>query len=202
LANVVVAEVLTDTAEKYETGAVKKLFEAGEMTVTASQDKVVVWLDNKPVVTMGREANSEISVSGSAISDTMQAELFGKDIDATTGVILDSGDFVEKYYAFGAEVGNYGGKPSYVWFLKTSLSIPDEANKTEDESTDWNGSSITVTAQKTVHEFAVGNGKKSLKRVVFDPNKSELVEGADWFAKVVTPEELSKVAKKKTAAAE
>lgn len=200
LANVVIAEVVTDTAEKFETGEVKSLFAAGEMTVTASQDKVIVWLDNKPVVTMGREANSEISVSGSAIKDSLQAELFGKDIDPETGIIMDSGDFVEKYYAFGAEVGNYGGKPSYVWFLKTSLSIPDEANKTEDESTDYNGSSITVTAQKTVHEFAATG--KSCKRVVLDPDASEILPDADWFAQVVTPDNVATVAKKKAAAAE
>lgn len=197
LANVVVAEILVDTAEKFETGDPESLFAAGEMSVTAAQDKLVVWLDNKPVATMGREANSEITVSGSAIKDAMQAKLFGKDIDNETGVIMDSGDFVEKYYAFGAEVGNYGGKPSYVWFLKTTLSIPDEANKTEDESTDWNGSSITVTAQKTVHEFA--KTKKSCKRMVFDPEQSELADGADWFAQVVTPDNVSTVAKKKAA---
>ena len=200
LANVVIAEVVTDTAEKYETGDVEPLFAAGEMTVTASQDKTIVWLDNKPVVTMGREANSEISVSGSAIKDALQAKLFGKDIDSETGVIMDSGDFVEKYYAFGAEVGNYGGKPSFVWFLKTTLSIPDEANKTEDESTDYNGSSITVTAQKTVHEFEKTN--KSCKRMVFDPDISELITEKDWFAQVVTPDNVAEIAKKKAAATE
>lgn len=200
LANVVIAEVTTDTAEKYETGAVESLFAAAEMTVTASNDKVIVWLDNKPVVTMGKEANSEISVNGSAIKDTMQAKLFGKTVDEATGVIIDNGDFVEKYYAFGAEVGNYNGKPSYVWFLKTTLSIPDEANKTEDESTDWNGSSITVTAQKTVHEFAKTG--KSCKRMVLDPDVSELVADADWFKQVVTPDNVAEIAKKKGAAAE
>ena len=199
LANVVIAEVTTDTAEKFETGTPESLFAAAEMTVTASNDKVIVWLDNKPVVTMGREANSEISVSGSAIKDAMQAKLFGKTIDKATGVIIDNGDFVEKYYAFGAEVGNYNGKPSYVWFLKTTLSIPDEANKTEDESTDWNGSSITVTAQKTIHEFAAT--KKSCKRMVLDPEISELVADADWFKQVVTPDNVSEIAKAKTAAA-
>ncbi len=198
LANVVIAEVTEDTPEKFTTGDVESLFAAAEMTVTATQDKVVVWLDNKPVATMGREANSEISVSGSAIKDAMQAKLFGKTVDEATGVIIDSGDFVEKYYAFGAEVGNYNGKPSYVWFLKTTLSIPDEANKTEDESTDWNGSSITVTAQKTVHEFKATG--KSCKRMVFDPEISELATEADWFKQVVTPDNVGTVAKKKAAA--
>lgn len=201
LESVVIAEVTTDTAEKYEAGEIKSLFAAGEMSVTVTNDKVIVWLDNKPVVTMGRESNSEISVSGSAIKDDLQAEIFGKDIDPATGVIMDSGDFVEKYYAFGAKVGNYGGKPSYVWFLKTTLSIPDEVNKTEDESTDWNGSSITVTAQKTVHEFDINGEKKSIKRMVLDPNLSEFADDkADWFAQVVTPDNVSTVAKAKAAA--
>lgn len=201
LKSVVIAEITEDTAEKYEAGAVESLFAAGEMSVTVSNDKVIVWLDNKPVATMGRESNSEISVSGSAIKDALQAKIFGKYIDSATGIIVDSGDFVEKYYAFGAEVGNYGGKPSYVWFLKTTLSIPDEVNKTEDESTDWNGSSVTVTAQKTVHEFDVAGEKKSIKRMLFDPNLSEFVEGADWFAQVVTPDNIATIAKAKTAAA-
>jgi hypothetical protein len=95
------------------------------MTTTVSQDKTIVWLDNKPVLTIGREGNSDITVNGSALYDAVQAELFGKDIDDETGVIVDSGDFVEKYFAFAAEVGNYGGAPSLVWFLKTSFSIPD-----------------------------------------------------------------------------
>ncbi|MBR4859359.1 MAG: hypothetical protein IKU08_09285 [Clostridia bacterium] len=201
LKNVVVAEVTEDTAEKYDVGTIKPLFAAGNMTVSVTQDKAAIWLDNKIVATMGREAPSEISVDGSAIKEELQAELFGKDIDDETGVIMDSGDFVEKYYAFGAEVGNYGEKPSYVWFLKTTLTIPNDVTKTEDESTDWNGSSITVTAQKTVHEFETKKGKKAMKRMVLDPNLSELLPEKDWFAQVVTPDNVKTVATKKTAAA-
>ena len=195
LAKIHIAEIVTDTAEKFETGEIKRILAAAEMTTTVEQDKTVIWLDNKPVVTIGREGNSEITLNGSALFDAVQAELFGKEIDPETGAIMDSGDFVEKYFAFGAEIGNHQSKPTLVWFLKTSFSIPDEGSKTEDESTDWNGSELTLSAQKTIHEFAKTG--KSCKRILLDPSTSELAEDADWFAQVVTPDNASTVMKKK-----
>lgn len=201
LAKIHIAEVTADNETEYKTGTIKRLLAAAEMTVTVDQEKTVVWLDNAPVLTIGREGNSEISVTGSALRDAIIAEIFAKDIDETTGLILDSGEFKEKYYALGAEIGNYGENPSLVWFLKTSFSIPDEASKTEDESTDYNGSDLTITAQKTVHKFGESGKEKPCKRVVLDPDKSKLTEGGDWFAQVVTPDNMATVCEKVTATA-
>lgn len=192
-----VAEVLTDTAEKFETGDPFKLIPAGEMSVAVDKDATNYWFDNGVFAIVGREGGSEITVSGAGMRPADIAKLTGKAIDTTTGAVFDDGAYTEKYWAFGGRKKNIDGTFEYFWFTKGSFAIPDDAAKTEGEDTDATGTELTYTAIQTIHRFS--NSGKVCKRVVIDTETVELIADADWFAQVVTPDNASTVCKVKTA---
>ena len=192
-----VAEVTADTAEEFTTSTPFKLIPAGEMSVAVDKDAANYWFDNGIFAIVGREGGSEITISGAGMRPADIAKLTGKEIDAATGAVFDDGAYTEKYWAFGGRKKNIDGTFEYFWFTKGSFAIPDDAAKTEGEDTDATGTELTYTAIQTVHKFEK-NGKAS-KRVVIDTETTEIIAEADWFAQVVTPDNISTVAQKVTA---
>lgn len=197
LDEVYVADVTKDTAEEFATGTPFKLIPAGEMSVAVDADSANYWFDNVVFAIVGREGSSEITVSGAGLRPADVAKITGKFVDTETGAVLDSGEYTEKYWAFGARKKNIDGTHEYFWFNKGSFKIPDESAKTEGEDTDATGTDLTYTAIQTTHKFEK-TGKVS-KRVVIDTETSKLTDAADWFAQVVTPDNIGTVVTKVTA---
>lgn len=201
LSNVYVAEVEKDDNETtggYKTGTPFHLMPAGEMSRSVASDKTVVYFDNVAFYTSGAEGATDINVSGAAIRPNDLAKLLGKNIDDATGAVLDTGEFVEKYWALGAETENTDGTKEMFWFLKGTFSAPEQNDKTKDDSTDTNGMELTYSAVQTTHLFDVGNEKKPMKRVVIDTETTVLKADGSWTKQVVTPDNLSEVVSKKT----
>ena len=192
------AEVLSDTAEEFTTGVPFKLIPAGEMAVSVDKDSTNYHFDNGVFATVGREGGSEITISGAALRAAAIAKLNSKDIDDATGAVMDSGSYTTKYFAFGGRTKNIDGTYEYFWFAKGSFAIPDDSAKTEGEDTDATGTELTYTAIQTVHKFEKTG--KVCKRVVIDTETTELIAEADWFAQVVTPDNLATVCTKKATA--
>lgn len=197
LQNIYIAEVTTDTAEAYATADTKHLIPAGEMSISVDSEQAQYWFDNTVFETIGREGASEITISGAGLRAAARAYLNGKEIDEATGAVIDSGQLNTKYFALGAEAWNSDGTKEYFWFAKGSFTVPDENNKTLDESTDANGTELTYSAIPTTHVFAQTG--KTCKRVVIDTATTALVDGQEWQAQVVTPENLATVCEKVTA---
>lgn len=192
-----VAEVTADTADTFTTGDPFKLIPAGEMSIAVDKDAANYWFDNGVFAIVGREGGSEITITGAGMRPDAIAKLTGKAIDETTGAVLDDGAYTEKYWAFGGRKKNIDGTYEYFWFTKGSFAIPDDAAKTEGEDTDATGTELTYTAIQTVHKFEKSG--KVCKRVVIDTETTEINADADWFAQVVTPDNIETVCKKKTA---
>lgn len=196
LDSVYVAEVTEDTAEAFTTGEPFKLIPAGEMSTTVDKDAANYWFDNGIFAIVGREGSSELTITGAGMRPADIAKITGKDIDADTGAVLDDGAYTEKYWALGARKKNIDGTYEYFWFTKGSFAIPDDEAKTEGEDTDATGTELTYTAIQTVHKFEKTG--KVCKRVVIDTETTQLAGEADWFAQVVTPDNIGTVAQKVT----
>lgn len=197
LSDIYVAEVLNDDNELeggYKTGTPFKLIPAGEMTISPDSEVAQVYYDNGVFASVGREGASEITISGAGLRPAARAVLNGKDVDEATGAVFDSGDFTEKYYAFGGKKKNLDGTFEYFWFTKGTFSVPEESAKTEDDSTDTNGTELTYSAIQTQHVFTKTN--KKCKRVVMDDSASGTtkVDFTKWFTNVVTPDNIPTVA--------
>lgn len=194
LKNVFAAEVLQDDAEGFETGTPFHLIPAGEMSRTVDSEKKDVYYDDGVFATVGKEGATEVSITGAALRPSALAWINNKDVDETTGAVMDSGEFKPKYFALGGEAENLDGTSEMFWFMKGTFAIPEKTDKTEDDSTDTNGMTLTYSAVRTKYVFE--NGGKARKAVHIDTSETEVKEGEDWTAQVVTPDNLSDVVQK------
>lgn len=202
LSNVYAAEIISDTAEKIEYGTPFHLIPAGEMSRATENEKTNVYFDNVVFYASGAEGATEISITGAALRPDAVANLNAKHVDATTGAVLDTGEYREKYFALCGETDNTDGTKEYFWMQKGTFAIPEQEDKTQDDTTDTNGMTLVYSAVQTQHRYEVDGELKPMKKIVIDTETSELVEGASWTAQVVTPENLATIVKKKAAAAE
>ena len=199
LKNIFAAEILTDeNGDKgFTTGTPFHLIPAGEMTRTAENEKVDTYFDNTVFATIGKEGATEISITGAALRPEALAAINNKYVDPTTGAVLDTGEFNPKYFALGGEAENTDGTVEMFWFMKGTFAIPEQADKTKDDSTDTNGMTLTYSAVQTQHLFTVGADEKPMKRVVIDTATSELKAEKKWTEQVVTPDNLGEIVQKK-----
>lgn len=188
-------DAITDTAEAYTpAGKPEQLVPAGELKITKSIEKTSVYYDNAMFAEVRKEAPSEMEIIGAAIRAAFNAWLEGKDVDSTTGAIMDDGDPHEKYFAISGKKDYTDGTSEYFWFLKCSFGGAEEATKTEDDSTDAAGMTLPFTAYKTQHKFtATGKGAKVMR---IDTATSKVKTEKTWTEQVVTPDNLSTIVEK------
>lgn len=204
LKNIYAAEILTDdnetgTGHGYTTGTPFHLIPAGEMSRSVDSEKADTYYDNTVFFSTGKEAATEVTITGAALRPDALAKINNKNIDATTGAVIDTGQYKPKYFALGGETNNVDGTKELFWFTKGTFAIPEQNDKTEDDSTDTNGMELSFSAIKTQHLFTMGNGETdTCKRVVIDTSVTKLKADQDWNAQVVTPENLATICEKIT----
>lgn len=196
LKNIMYAEVTKDGSDAYTVGTPAQLIPAGNLSISVDSSTADTYFDNALFYRAGQEGNSVVTIDGAMLRPEMVAEITGKTVDSTTGVIIDDGKYHEKYFAVGGEIGLVDGTKINVWFLKGTFSYPDESAKTEDASTDVGAMTLTFNAIRTIYEFS---GKGACKRVVMDTEVSEMKSEADFFEQVVTPDNIATLIQKKTA---
>lgn len=198
LSNVYAAEIEQDenSEQGYKVGEPFHLIPAGEMSRSATNEKSSVYFDNVVFYQSGAEGATEISITGAALRPADIARLNAKHVDPETGAVLDTGEYKEKYFALGGETENVDGTKELFWFLKGTFAIPEQTDKTKDDTTDTNGMTLNFSAVQTKHLFSVGGEKKPMKRVVIDTLTSKLKDDQSWTAQVVTPENLSNIVEK------
>lgn len=199
LKNIYAAEILADDNETgeghgYSVDTPFHLIPAGEMTRTVNSEKTDIFYDDTVFATVGKEEATEITITGAALRPDALARINNKDIDATTGAVVDSGEYKPKYFALGGEAENLDGTTELFWFAKGTFAIPEQNDKTKDDTTDTNGMQLTFSAIRTQHIFSLKNAV--CKRVVIDTSVTELKSGKSWTEQVVTPDNLSTICQK------
>ena len=193
LSNVYAAPVTADDDTTYTAGTPFHLIPAGEMTRTVDAERTNVYFDNVVFETIAREGNTDITINGASISESDIAAITGKYIDSTTGAIIDTGDSEVKYFALGGDADASNGGGEKFWFLKGYFDIPELADKTRDDTSDYNGLTLVFHAVATTHKFTVGTKTATCKRVVMDKTVSKVKSTKNWTEQVVTPDVLGTI---------
>lgn len=189
LSDIMICEI-TDSAVGYaQVGTPEQLIPAGEMTISKSFEKSQKYYDNAMYAEVGREAPSDISLVGAAVRSAFLAWMEGKEIDTTTGAIMDDGDWHNKFYAISGKKDYTDGTSEYFWFLKCSFGGAEEAAKTQDDTTDASGSTLPFTAYSTIHKW---NGKHR-KVMRIDTADTTIKSNKNWNEQVVTPDNLADI---------
>lgn len=198
LSDIYICEV-NDTVDAYAmVGTPEQLIPAGEMTISKSIEKAQYYYDNGMWEEVGMEAPSEMNIIGAAVRSAFIAWIEGKDVDETTGAILDDGDWHKKFYAISGKKDYTDGTSEYFWFLRASFGGAEEATKTKDNTTDASGSTLPFTAYSTIHKFEDGKHRKVVR---IDTADTVLKADASWTEQVVTPDNLSDICQKVTVTA-
>lgn len=188
---------ISDSPDEYKpAGKPEKLIPAGEIKITKTVDKTQVYFDNYMYEELAKENPSEMEIIGAAVRAAYNAWLEGKDIDSTTGAIMDDGDAHVKYFAISGKKNYTDGTSEYFWFLKCTYGGAEEAGKTEDDTTDATGMTLPFTAYKTQYKFKNGNKARKVMRI--DTATTKVKADASWIAQVVTPDNLAEICEKVT----
>lgn len=199
LSDIFICEI-EDTEEAYTPkGTPQKLIPAGELTMSKSIEKAQTYFDNALYQEVGKETPTELSIVGAAVRAAFLAWIEGKRVDDTTGAVLDSGDWKSKFFAICGKRGFNDGTSEYFWFHKCSFNGAEETGKTADDTTDAAGMTLPFTAYKTTHKFTKSGEASKLLRI--DSATTKLKADTEWFAQVITPDNLAEFVEKVAEAA-
>lgn len=188
----VAAEVITDTAEKFECGAPFAIAGVAELSRTTESSSESHYYDNVPAVVIDSVGADEVSVTASAIPFDVLAKVTGYTYNEEKGMLVE-GERESKYYALGYITETTDGTEIFVWRLKGKFNIPDSTHATKDDGAEANGQEITYTGVNTNHKFtAIDN--KTAKAVNVDTSVNTAVNETSFFETVQTPDTVSGVA--------
>lgn len=184
--NLVCAEVLEDSSEKYETGEVLDIAgvaEIGRVTENSSESH---YYDNIPAIVIDSVGADTVTCSVSAIPLDVLAKITGQAFDEATGTFIE-GERVSKYFALGYKTKKTDGTEIYVWRYKGKFSIPDSTHATETDGTEANGQELVYTGISTTHKFTKTG--KSAKAINVDAGLGK-ADVSGFFDQVTTIDTL------------
>jgi phi13 family phage major tail protein len=162
LDNVVIAKVLSDTADGISFGEVKALKGAVNATVNPNSDVAVDFADNGPFFSASNRGNTELNLEMIDVDVDVLAEMLGQ--RKVNGITVETPLDQSSDYALGFRVwlagkdANGNNRYQYFWYAKGKFSVPETGGETKTDS--LNFGHISVTAQFVQTQF-VPNGQET-----------------------------------------
>ena len=162
LDNVVIAKVLSDSAEGISFGDVIPLKGAVNATVNPNSDVAVDFADNGPFFSASNRGNTELNLEMIDVDVDVLAQLLGQ--RKVNGITVETPLDQSSDYALGFRVwlagkdGNGNNRYQYFWYAKGKFSVPETGGETKTDS--LNFGHISVTAQFVQTQY-VPNGQET-----------------------------------------
>lgn len=185
VSDLVVAKIIKDDADSYETGEVRDFAGVNTIEKTSETSQETKYYDNIPAIVVKSEGADDIKLQCSVVDLEQDAFLTGKIYDEETGSLID-GDTEDAYYAIGYKTKDTSGNDRYVWRYKGTITKGAETHITQDDGTESNGVEYTFTGIKTAHKFTKGGNAKAL---IVEVEKG-LADVSTFFDTVTTPDQL------------
>lgn len=194
----VAARVLCDDNETgeghgYVTGDVFSVAGVAELTRTTESSNEAHYYDNMPAVVISSTGADEVTISTSAISMAVLAEITGQNYDADNDAFIE-GQRSLRYFALGYKTKKTNGDQVYVWRYKGTFNVPDSTHTTENDGTDANGQEITFTGISTTHKFSTVLDDAGSPKGAKAYNINATTTSADvshFFDTVTTPDDMA-----------
>lgn len=155
LDNVVIAKVLSDSAEGISFGDVIALKGAVNATVNPNSDVAVDFADNGPFFSASNRGNTELNLEMIDVDVDVLAQLLGQ--RKVNGITVETPLDQSSDYALGFRVwlagkdGSGNNRYQYFWYAKGKFSVPETGGETKTDS--LNFGHISVTAQFVQTQF-------------------------------------------------
>jgi len=187
------AEITKDDATGYTAGTPAILAPAGEISIATERASAVKYYDNKPFLSLSAEGADSINLTVPILPVSLLGKLLGKQVDPTTGALIDSGGITTKYFAIGYRLRFTDSTYRYVWRLKGTFRTEDEEAKSKDNTTDTNNMQLIFTGIATNFEFDMPDSTKAPGKQIVVDARDGLADVTNWFTNVVTPENVTPV---------
>ena len=155
LDNVVIAKVLSDSADGISFGEVIALKGAVNATVNPNSDVAVDFADNGPFFSASNRGNTELNLELIDCDVDVIASLLGQ--RKVNGITVETPLDQSSDYAFGFRVwlagkdANGNNRYQYFWYSKGKFSVPETGGETKTDS--MNFGHISMTAQFVQTQF-------------------------------------------------
>jgi phi13 family phage major tail protein len=162
LDNVVIAKVLSDSADGITYGEVIPLKGAVNATVNPNSDVAVDFADNGPFFSASNRGNTELSLEMIDVDVDVLAQLLGQ--RKVNGITVETSLDQSSDFAMGFRVwlagkdANGNNRYQYFWYAKGKFSVPETGGETKTDS--LNFGHISVTAQFTQTQY-IPEGQES-----------------------------------------
>lgn len=181
------AIVTSDAVGGYVAGTPTYLAPAAEVAGEAETSNTPTYYDNKPGFNYVSEGVTTLTLTVSNVPAQLMATLLGKNYDAASGRVYDSGAPVPPDVALGFRMNVGKNDYRYFWYLKGTFSGGAEEAATKSNDVDIRTYQLTFTGVTTTKEWTIDGDSMSLKRVFADTTESAF-DPAGWFAQVQTPD--------------
>lgn len=155
LDNVVIAKVISDSAEGITFGEVIPLKGAVNATVNPNSDVAVDFADNGPFFSASNRGNTELNLEMIDVDVDIIAQLLGQ--QKSNGITVETPLDQSSDYAMGFRVWLAGKDASgnnryqYFWYAKGKFSVPETGGSTKTDSLEFGH--ISMTAQFVQTQF-------------------------------------------------
>lgn len=186
ITGVVIAEITSDTEEKFETGEVKNLAGTAELSRETESANSTKYYDNKPALVISSTGADTVNIQSSVLSLPVLAEITGQTYVEETAMLIE-GERTNKYFALGYETEKTNGDKMYTWRLKGTFNTPSETHQTKNDGAEGNGQELQFTGIATTHKFEkTGKGEKA---ITVDVSAGK-VDVTNFFNTVQTPDTI------------
>lgn len=144
LKNIVIAKVLSETAEATTYDTVRKISKAMTANVTPNINTATLYGDDQAQETIEELADVTVEIGINDLSNEDYAYIMGKTVDVNGGV-TDSVNDEAPYLAMGYEVPLTGGRKRVTWLYKGKFGIPSETDQTKQGSPSFQTPTISAT---------------------------------------------------------
>lgn len=181
------AIVTQDDEIAYVTETPRYLAPAAEVAAETETNNTPTYYDNQPGNNYVSEGVTTLTMTVSGIPGKLAAELLGKDFDAATGRVLDSGIPNPPDVAAGYRAGIGKSDYRYTWYHKGTFSGGAEEAATKSSDVDIRTYQLTYTAVVTTKKWSINGEMKGLKKISGDTTEPSF-NPAGWFTQVQTPD--------------
>ena len=180
------ALIEADTADAYTPGTVQYLAPTAEIAGEPEVNNKTTYYDNAAANNYVTEGKTELKVTVANVPAQLMATLLGKEYDAASGRVYDSGQANPPKVALGFRFNMGSNGYRYYWFLAGTFAGGAEEAATKTSDVDEKTYVLTFTAVTTAFKWTVNTKSIALKRVFADTADAAF-DPTGWFTQVQTP---------------
>jgi phi13 family phage major tail protein len=182
------AAIITEDSEANYIADVPEYFApSAEIAGEPEINNTTTYYDNGAANNYVTEGITALEITVSGVPASIAAKYLGKNYDATSGRVLDTGEPNPPLCAVSFRFNRGTDGYRYYQYLKGTFSGGSEEAVTKKDNIEVRTYQLTYTAVKTTHKWEIDGVDRTLKRILADTSDPAF-NPTGWFTQVQTPD--------------